>query len=171
MNDKLICSRDKISSIASALRERTNTNGTYTLDTMSNIISNIGNKNIVNITGLTPGEILNVSKGSYSTTITADEDGNASFISYELGTYKFESQLTSRIAQINLTNIFGITLSRLPAAYQEVEYLQSTGTQYISTNFYYDGVDDKQLRLVWYPTASMAGKAISGYEQSGVAMR
>lgn len=170
MSEKIICTKSKITTIADALRERTNTTTNYTLDTIGSTIPNIGNKNTIMITNCTPGETLTLIKDSYTDTTIADSLGVAEFTVYDIGEYNIFNS-SSQHTEVLITNIITSKLSRLPSSYQEVEYIESTGTQYINTDFYYDGIDDKQLRMMWKPTTSMGSKSISGYEQSGIAMR
>lgn len=141
MNTKLICSRDKITSIADALRARTNTSINYSLDAIGGAIPNIGNKNIINITNLTPGEIIDVTKDLYQSTVTADSTGVARFVAYELGTYNFVSRLTGKTGHILLVDTFSTKLTRLPLEYQEVEYINNGPSGYIITDIYPTGND------------------------------
>ena len=43
--------------------------------------------------------------------------------------------ILDKTKQVAIENIYDIKNSRLPDAYKEVEYIQSTGTEYIDTNF------------------------------------
>lgn len=94
------------------------------------------------------GTSITVSNGSIGFTRTSTEE-TTRFDIPSWGTWTVsgtvDGALATRNVDVRAVQIYDESLRRLPSAYREVEYIESTGTQYINLNY----VPSKNSKLVY----------------------
>lgn len=132
-NTKVICTKSKIEDIADAVRLRNNTQSTFTLDTLATAVNELNNKYIITFTHATPNATITATKSGVSYSTISDSNGSGSITVYDYGTWIVVDVTTSKSTEVVFEKELSIIFSKIPAAYQEVEYIESTGTQFINT--------------------------------------
>ena len=134
-NTKVICTKSKIEDIADAVRLRNNTQSTFTLDTLATAVNELNNKYTITFTRATPNATVTATKSGVSYSTTSDSNGSGSIAVYDYGTWVVTDVTTSKSTEVVFEKELPIIFSKIPSIYQEVEYIKSTGTQWIDTNF------------------------------------
>lgn len=116
-------------------------------DTIDTISGGGGFDAYIVVRNLLPGTTVTATSGTYIYTGVADEDNKAVINIKHVGTYTLSAphRYFSGTLAVTTATAYLLRANGVPSQYQEVECLESTGTQYIQLNEIFKKTDEVQV--------------------------